>query len=128
MKRVYVAGPYSADNVITVLDNIREGVRISTRVLLAGYAPFCPWMDFHFQLMLRENEELTVQNYYDYSMAWLEASDAVLVYKLRPDSKGTAAEIDRALELGIPVFYSLNSLIAGAHRFESRGVQRPGLD
>ncbi len=111
MKRVYVAGPYSADNVISVLDNIREGMRISTRVLLSGFAPFCPWMDFHFQLMLRSGEKLTVDDYYQYSMAWLDASDAVLVHALREDSKGTAAEIERAKELGIPVFYSFSDLI-----------------
>ena len=64
MRRVYVAGAYSASNVISVLDNIREGMRLSTQVLLLGYAPFCPWLDHHFQLMLREGEKLSVDDYY----------------------------------------------------------------
>ena len=68
MKRIYIAGAYSADNVITVLDNMREGMRLATRVFLLGYAPFVPWFDFHFQLMLRENEILTVEDYYRYSI------------------------------------------------------------
>ena len=111
MKRVYVAGAYSADNVITVLDNMRAGMRLSLEVLLAGFAPFVPWFDYHFQLMLREGEDLTVGHYYKYSMAWLEASDYVLVVPGWENSKGTKAEIARAEELGIPVFYKLSDLI-----------------
>ena len=105
MKRCYIAGAYSSDNVLGVLNNIRKGIRASTEKFLEGYAPFCPWLDHHFQLMLRDGEELTVQNYYDYSMAWLEVSDMVYVLNGWENSKGTIAEIKRASELGIPVFY-----------------------
>jgi len=110
MKRVYVAGSYSSDNVITVLNNMRIGMRLGTQVLLAGYAPFVPWFDYQFQLMLRDGETLTVQDYYDYSMAWLEASDCVLVVPNSDNSKGTRAEIKRAKELDIPVYYTLAEL------------------
>lgn len=44
-------------------------------------------------------------------MDWLEVSDAVYVCNYREDSKGTKAEIDRALELGIPVFFTLNETL-----------------
>lgn len=108
MKRVYVAGPYSADNVITVLDNMREGMRISTEVLLAGYAPFCPWLDYHFTLMLRPGETITVPDYYAYSMAWLEVSDAILMIGDWQNSKGAKAELERAIALDIPVFYDID--------------------
>lgn len=109
-KRIYVAGAYSADNVLDVLNNIRKGQRIAVEVLLAGFAPFCPWLDHQFQFMLRDNETLTVQNYYDYSMAWLEVSDAVLLVPGWETSKGTANEIKRADELCIPVFIILEDL------------------
>jgi len=110
MKRVYVAGSYSSNNVITVLNNMRIGMRLGTQVLLAGYAPFVPWFDYQFQLMLRDGESLTVQDYYDYSMAWLEASDCVLVVPNSEGSKGTQAEIKRAIELDIPVYNRLVDL------------------
>ena len=110
MRRVYVAGPYSASNVISVLENIRAGIELSTRVLLLGYAPFCPWLDYHFTLMLREGEKLSVDDYYKYSMAWLEASDAVLLVPGWEKSIGTQKEIKRATELGIPIFYDLMEL------------------
>ncbi len=110
MKRIYVAGPYSADNVLGVLDNIRKGLRASTQVFLAGGAPFCPWSDFLFHLMTQRGEKLTLQQYYDYSMSWLECCHAVLVVEGWEASPGTLREIERANELGIPVYYDLYEL------------------
>ena len=110
IKRVYIAGAYSADNVITILDNIREGIRAGTELFLKGYSPFVPWFDFHFQLMLRENEKLTVEDYYRYSIDWLEVSDAVLILPNSENSKGTEVEIRRAEEIGIPVYNEISSL------------------
>jgi hypothetical protein len=111
MKRVYVAGAYSADNVLDVLGNIQRGIRMSLRVLLAGHAPFCPWLDFHYCLLLRDNESVTVQQFYAYSLAWLEVSDAMLVLPGYEGSSGTLVEIARAKTLGIPVYYDLHDLL-----------------
>jgi hypothetical protein len=111
MLRVYIAGPYSAPNVINVLNNMRNGMRESVKVFLAGMAPFTPWHDYHHQLMLRNGEELSVEQYYKYSLTWLEASNAVYVIGDYKSSKGTLAEIERANELGIPIFYTIDSLI-----------------
>jgi nucleoside 2-deoxyribosyltransferase len=105
---IYVAGAYSADNVISVLDNIREGTRVGVELMLAGYAPFVPWLDHQFQFYLREGEALTVDDYYEYSIAWLEKADALLVLPNSEHSKGTQREIARAIELGIPVCHTLN--------------------
>ena len=112
MIRVYVAGAYSANNVIDILDNMRKGMRKGTEVLLAGFAPFVPWLDYQFQFMLREGERLNVKHYYKYSLAWMEASQAVLVVPGYENSDGTLNEIKRAHELNIPVFYSLNDLVS----------------
>lgn len=111
MKRIYIAGPYSANNIITALDNIREGMRAATEVFLAGYYPFCPWHDMNYQLMLRPGETISLQAYYDYSLAWLEVSDAMLVIGDYQKSKGTVNEICFAMADGIPVFYSLDELV-----------------
>jgi hypothetical protein len=112
VKRVYVAGAYSDKNVLGVFSNMNKGMRMSTEVLLAGYAPYCPWLDFHFYLMLREDESVNLDTIYAYSMAWLEASAAVLVVPGYEKSKGTLAEIKRARQMNIPVYYSLESLMA----------------
>jgi hypothetical protein len=116
MKRVYVAGPFSTDNVIDVLDNMRRGIRLCTEVMLVGCAPFCPWLDFHYHLMLRGAEDLTVKNYYDYSTAWLKVSDAVLRVPGWKDSEGAWADINQARALNIPVFDTVDDLAAWAER------------
>lgn len=108
--RVYVAGSYSSDNVLGILDNMRRGIVEAKDVLLAGFAPYCPWLDHHYHLSLRDGETITYEDYCDYSMAWLEVSDAVLVLPNSENSKGTRAEIARAKELNIPIFGSLKAL------------------
>jgi len=109
-KRVYIAGAYSANDVITVLNNIHRGIKASVEVLKAGYAPFCPWLDYQFQFF---DNTLTVEDYYRYSMAWLEVSDIVLVLSHSEHSKGTQIEIKRAKELNIPIVHSLEELLGG---------------
>jgi len=110
-KRIYVAGAFNAGNVLDVLANMRRGMRQAVEVLLAGYSPFCPWLDYHFALMLKEGENLTIENFYNYSMAWLEVSDAILVIlEGAEESVGTQGEIKKAKELGIPICYSLGEL------------------
>lgn len=110
MKRVYVAGSYSADSVLEVLDNIRTGIRVSTELLLAGYAPFCPWLDFQFNLQLRDSEKLSVKDLQEYSLAWLKVSDCMLVLPRSEQSKGTQREIEVALDIGIPIYHSLTDI------------------
>ena len=52
----------------------------------------------------KPESDFTVKQFYDYSMAWLDVSDAVLLLPGWEKSKGTLAEIERANELRIPVF------------------------
>ena len=112
-KRVYVAGPYSCEGrckpLGVDLEYMRKGLEASVAILKMGYAPFCPWLDYLFQF-ISGGAELERKDYYEYSMAWLEAADIVYVIELRENSHGTQAEIDRAKELDIPVIYSIEEL------------------
>jgi nucleoside 2-deoxyribosyltransferase len=103
MKRVYVAGPYSADNVLDVLKNIGRGEKMCASLFRQGFAPFCPWHDKSY-VMDHFDDDFTVQQFYDYSMAWLEVSDAVFLIDGWEGSRGTLVEIARAKELKIPIF------------------------
>lgn len=111
MIKVYVAGAYSDNNVINVLKNIGRGQETASELFLAGFAPFTPWHDKTFVI---ENwrENFTTEMFYNYSLEWLKVSDAVLIVpevtgmKSYKDSGGTQKEIETAIELGIPVFYT----------------------
>ena len=113
MKRVYIAGAFSSDNILQVFENMRLGMRASVKVLLSGYAPFCPWLDYHFSLMIRDTEKLEVENYYNYSLAWLEVSDALIVLPNWESSVGTKREIEVARKLGMPIFYNIDDFLSG---------------
>jgi len=116
MKRIYVAGPISHPEVNIVLEHIRRGIELSARVLEEGFSPFCPWLDHQFLF----HRPFSITRMKRYSMDWLEVCDAVLVCNYTFDgsgdtyrwseSKGTMAEIERATQLGIPVYYSLTDL------------------
>jgi len=95
-----VAGKYSSNNVLDMLGNIRRGISASEHIFRLGYAPFCPWLDYHFELL----NDHGLEDFYEYSMAWLEASDAVMMLPGWEDSHGATAERNRAIELKIPVY------------------------
>ena len=110
MKRVYVAGPYSANSVLDVLKNIGRGEKACADLFAMGYAPFCPWHDKSF-VTDRPDDEFTVSQFYEYSLAWLKVSDAVVLLPGWENSKGTLKEIEVAKEVGIPVFDSITEFI-----------------
>lgn len=110
MKRVYVAGAYSADNVIDVLKNIGKGEYWASQLFLYGYAPFCPWHDKDY-VIKNWDKELSVKQFYDYSMAWLEVSDLLVVLEGWEKSQGTLLEIAKAKELGIPIIYDIKEIL-----------------
>ena len=109
MKRIFISGSYSADNVMDILRNIRDGIMISTEVLRLGYSPFCPWLDYHFVLMDFE-DKLKLEDFYRYSIDWLEVSDGLLLIGDWQKSKGSVKEWTFAKKNNIPVFYGLNEL------------------
>ena len=111
MKRVYVAGPMSATNILTMLDNIHQGIKAGAELIKAGYSPFVPHLDIAFKLQNGHDFDVPVQTYYDYTIEWLPVSDMMLVLPGWEDSIGTKKEIERAKELNIPIYYSLDDLL-----------------
>ena len=109
MIKVYVAGAYSADNIINCLKNIGRGEHYSAELFMRGYAPFCPWHDADY-VIKNWDKDFTVRQFYDYSMAWLDVSDVVYLVPGWENSKGTLAEIERAKQLNIPVVKSFYEL------------------
>jgi len=109
MKRVYLAGRYSADNIIDMLRNIREGITTGAMLLNNGYAVFCPFLDYQFSLTFY-GSVLQKKHYQDNSMAWVECCHAMYVMPHSEESRGVQREIARARELGIPVFFSMEEL------------------
>ena len=103
MKKVYIAGRYSADNVLDVLENIRKGTRFGAVAMLNGFIPYIPWLDHQIALALRNDERVSVEQYKMASIEWLKVCDQVWVIPMKRMSRGVKEEILLAKKLGIPV-------------------------
>ena len=108
--RVYVAGPYSADNVLGVLRNIGKGKTWCAILFGEGFAPFCPWHDAQYAKNLWIYAP-SVRDFKDLSFAWLEVSEAVFLMDGWEKSEGVKAEIAFAEAHGIPVFSDYDKLL-----------------
>jgi len=115
IKYVYVASaitPYETEEPVEgYWGNVRRALRASTELLLLGYFPFCPPVDDWFHMMVHNGERVTRNMLLKYSKSWLEKCDAVLVLSRWRKSEGVKAEIARAKELSIPVFYNMDDLL-----------------
>jgi len=112
MIRVYVAGKYSADNVLDVLKNIGHGRKVCAELFALGFAPFCPWHDADF-IIQNPSGSFDVNLFYDYSISWLAVSNVMLVISGTKDSTGVQNEIQYCKYHDIPIVYSIEELVTG---------------
>ena len=103
-RRVYIAGPMSTSGEPGT--NVYHAAYAAAELLRAGFFPFVPHVTW-FLHMIRP--DVDVELWMRWDRHWLGACDCVL--RLSGDSKGADAEVERAHELGIPVYYSVESLI-----------------
>jgi hypothetical protein len=108
MKHVYVAGPYSGDDREVVEVNVARAIHAGNLLLDAGLWPYVPHLS-HFQhaAKARGYEEWMALDF-----AWLRKCSALL--RLTGKSSGADREVRLAGEIGIPVFHSIDEVIAWA--------------
>jgi hypothetical protein len=104
-KMVYVAGPYTKPDPCV---NTRTAIMAGDRLLSAGLVPFVP----HLTHLWHTVTPRPYQDWLDYDMHWLKVCDAVL--RLPGESSGADKEVAEAGRLGLPVFHSIDGVIAWA--------------
>jgi hypothetical protein len=105
--KVYVAGPYSADNILDVLKNIRTGISAATLLLQNGFAVFCPFVDFQYGL----SGSLPMEVYKNNSLEFLNSCDIILMLPGWEQSKGAKEELRIAMFRNMRVFYDVETLL-----------------
>jgi hypothetical protein len=106
VKKIYIASPYTIGDVAV---NVRRQLEAADTLIDLGFAPFVPLYS-HFQHM-HSPKDYDVWLRLD--LEWLPACDALL--RLPGESKGADHEEVVAKSLGIPVFYSVDSLVRWAN-------------
>ena len=115
--RVYIAGPLtprgdkSKNPAINYEYNKSSMINVAVAVLKSGHSPFCPALDAPFFLVGGMDNRITEAQIKRSSMDFLEVCEAVVLCPGWKKSPGTLKEIERADELGIPVFNSLRAFL-----------------
>ena len=122
---VYIAGPIRKGDL---LHNIRQADEAMGALMRAGFSPINPMLSVYAGCSTNDQNTSAVygvwapadphaklvgigpQDWLEMDLAFVERSDAVL--RLPGESVGADGEVKHALENGIPVFYSIEDLIA----------------
>jgi hypothetical protein len=118
MRKIYIAGPLGPKSIrkdcstlaIEYLLNVRDFLVAANECIKKGWAPFCPALDFMYFVALPPGATIDEQTVKDVSMAWLEASDAILLINKWTLSEGACAEADRAIDLGLEVYDDISQV------------------
>lgn len=116
MKIVYIAGPYTGKthdyrSYFEIERNIGVAAEAAAWLVDNGYGYFCPHLHSrHFEVI---TPEVGANFWYTMDLKFLDMCDALLLVGDWLDSKGALAEKDRALGIGIPVFYNTSALLEG---------------
>ncbi len=107
-KVVYVSGAISAPTAWKVEQNVRRAEELSLEAWKTRrIAPICPHAMCRFY-----DGELPHEVWLAGDLEVISRCDAVLVVPGSEDSRGTRAEVAFASSAGVPVFYSLDELVA----------------
>jgi hypothetical protein len=107
--RVYIAGPYTKGDVAV---NVRNALQAAQQVAEAGHAPFIPHL-YHFWHFLFPGP---YEQWTRLDFVWLPACQALI--RLPGESSGSDAEVARAGDLDIPVFYGIDAFLDFAEYME----------
>lgn len=106
-KRIYIASAYTKGDVAI---NVRKVILVADELVKLGHTPYIPHLT-HFWHLVSPKE---VEFWYEYDNSFLEYWAECLL-RLNNESFGADAEVQKAKELRIPVYYSLEDLPKGVN-------------
>lgn len=104
--RIYVAAKYSAPTDVERLANTGPPILAARELLALGFCPFVPQLSHHIDPTA---ELFTWSQWMDWCLNWLISCDAMLMLS---DSKGVQVEREFAQLNGIPVFETVEQIVA----------------
>lgn len=95
----YVAGPYRAETVNGIVENIQRARSVALELWRMGYVVICP----HLNSALMDGA-VTDEVFLEGGLELVRRSDFVVLVGNWRESEGTLAEVELALKLDIPVY------------------------
>ena len=102
MKKIYVAGPYTASTPRETQQNVDKAIAVGCELIHRGWAPFIPHLSHYIWLHPKGDFGYEVWTALDFK--WLEVCDAF--FFIAP-SNGADAELEVAKKMGIPIYYNI---------------------
>jgi len=102
---IYVAGPYTGAED----ENTLEAMRIGNKITRLGFLALVPHLSHFFE----EHFPRPYEQWMELDFELVRRVDAVL--RLKGASSGADREVELAISLGIPVFYSIAELMRWKH-------------
>ena len=100
MKIAYIAGPYRADTINGIVQNIRKAEEVAIRYWKLGFMAYCPHKNTSlFDGILPDDVWL------EGNLAMLERCDLIVMVKGWQNSKGSCVEHDFAESKGMKIIY-----------------------
>jgi len=107
MTKIYIAGPYSGGDVA---QNVRIAILAAHRLSQAGCIPYVPHLSHFWHLLCPRDVEF----WYEQGLQWVEACDVLL--RLPGESVGADLEVQRARELGMTIYWSVEAILRELRR------------
>src|SRR5438132_9448642 len=104
--RVYVAGPISIGDVQA---NVQKAMDLGETLIKLGYAPYIPHLDMALAPKGLEGTE-RYERALDVDFSVISVCHALI--RLPGESHGADREVKWAKEIGVPVYYTLEDLLA----------------
>lgn len=101
---VYVSGPLTAGQLTK---NVRNAAEYASALLDHGYAVYLPHTNIIWEIVRPATYEAWMQH----DLLWVAKCDVLFRFPGR--SPGADREVEHAKKLGIPVYYTLESLYVG---------------
>jgi hypothetical protein len=101
MKLVYIAGPYRSATPWGVLQNINAAAEVAARVHRAGMFAVCPHLNSAHMEGVADDAHFLAG-----TLEMMRRCDAVILVPGWERSAGSRAEVNEAINLGLPVLYA----------------------
>ena len=105
---IYVSGPYSEDTEEQILFNVNQAIFYGIEIMRKGHNVIVPHLSHYMEKQAQEFAGgFSWDRWMAQDLALLEKCDAF--FFVGP-SKGACVELERAKELGLPIYYSLDEV------------------